>query len=139
MRTAAILSLVLGLVASAAACSETNAPACPEGTDRFVEYQLFMGRGGPGGEVVDDASWEAFLEDAVTPRFPDGLTVVDAQGQWRGSEGTIEKERSKLLIVLAPPGDDGMRLIDEISYEYERRFNQESVLRVVDDACVSFS
>ena len=121
------------------ACSETGAPSCPEGTDRFVEYQLFMGRGGPGGEVVDDASWEAFLEDAVTPRFPDGLTVVDAQGQWRGSEGTIEKERSKLLIVLAPPGDDGMRLIDEISYEYERRFNQESVLRVVDDACVSFS
>ena len=121
------------------ACSETGAPSCPEGTDRFVEYQLFMGRGGQGGEVVDDASWEAFLEDAVTPRFPDGLTVVDAQGQWRGSEGTIEKERSKLLIVLAPPGDDGMRLIDEISYEYERRFDQESVLRVVDDACVSFS
>ena len=32
-----------------------------------------------------------------------------------------------------------MRLIDEISDEYERRFNQESVLRVVYDVCVSFS
>ena len=138
MRTAGILCLVLGLVASAA-CSETNSPACPDGTDRFVEYQLFMGRGGPGGEVVDDAAWEAFLDDTVTPRFPDGLTVLDGKGQWRGSEGMVQKERSKLLIILAAPGDDGMRLIDEISQEYESRFNQESVLRTVNESCVSFS
>jgi hypothetical protein len=32
-----------------------------------------------------------------------------------------------------------MHLIDEISEEYERRFAQESVLRVVYDTCVSFS
>ena len=122
-----------------AACTELEAPTCPEGTDQFVEYQLFMGRGGPGGEVVDDAAWDAFLEDTVTPRFPDGLTVLDGAGQWRGSEGVIEKERSKLLIILAPPGDGGMRLINEISEEYERRFNQESVLRTVNGSCVSFS
>ena len=88
---------------------------------------------------MDDDAWDAFLGDTVTPRFPDGLTVLDGAGQWRGSEGTIQKERSKLLVILAPPGDDGMRLIDEISEEYERRFNQESVLRTVNDSCVSFS
>ena len=138
MRTALLVFLVvIGL--TVAACANTEAPACPEGTDRFVEYQLFMGRGGAGGEVVDDAAWDAFLEDTVTPRFPDGLTVLDGKGQWRGSEGTIEKERSKLLIILAPAGYDGMRLIDEISEEYERRFNQESVLRTVNESCVSFS
>jgi hypothetical protein len=32
-----------------------------------------------------------------------------------------------------------MRLTDEVSGEYERRFGQESVLRVVEDVCVSFS
>ena len=88
---------------------------------------------------MNDAAWDAFLEETVTPRFPDGLTVLDARGQWRDSEGLILKERSKLLVILAPPSDDGMRLIDEISDEYERRFNQESVLRVVYDVCVSFS
>ena len=56
-----------------------------------------------------------------------------------GSDGLLLKERSKLLVILAPPSDDGMRLIDEISEEYERRFDQESVLRVVYDTCVSFS
>ena len=75
----------------------------------------------------------------VTPRFPGGLTVLDAQGQWRDSAGVVQEERSKLLVILAAPGGDTMRLLDEISEEYERRFDQESVLRVVSDTCVSFS
>ena len=98
-----------------------------------------MGRSNQSGEVVDDAAWATFLEDTVTPLFPDGLTVLDAQGQWRGSEGVILKERSKLLVILAPPGDDKMSLTDEVSDEFKRRFGQESVLRVVEDVCVSFS
>ena len=134
MRAAIVVCLVLVAVA----CSETGEPSCPEGTDRFVEYQLFMGRNGPDGEVVDDEAWDTFLTDTVTPRFPDGLTVLDGRGQWRGSDGLIKKERSKLLVILAQPGDDKMRLVDEVSDEYKRRFSQESVLQVVDDACVSF-
>ena len=138
MRTSMLICLALAVI-SAAVCSATGAPSCPDETDRFVKYQLFMGRSNQDGEVVDDAAWDAFLEDTVTPRFPDGLTVLDARGQWRNSEGLVLKERSKLLVILAPPSDDGMGLIDEISDEYERRFNQESVLRVMYDVCVSFS
>ena len=112
---------------------------CPEGTDAFAEYQLFFGRSSAGVEVVSDEAWTAFLADTVTPRFPDGLTVVDGAGQWRGSSGVVERERSKVLIILTLPGEEGMRLTDEISQEYETRFGQESVLRVVRTACVSFS
>ena len=130
--SASLLLLVMG-------CSQADAPVCPDGTDRFVEYQLFMGRSGPDGEIVDDEAWETFLADTVTPRFPDGLTVLDGRGQWRGADGLIKKERSKLLVILAQPGDDRMRLIDEISEEYRTQFNQESVLKVVEDTCVSFS
>ena len=137
MRTAILVCLA---VIAAVACSDTKEPPpCPDGMDRFVKYQLFMGRGVHSGEVVSDEAWEDFLGDTVTPRFPDGLTVLDARGQWRGSDGLLLKERSKLLVILAPPSDDGMRLVDEISEEYERRFDQESVLRVVYDTCVSFS
>ncbi len=122
-----------------AACADPDAPICPEGTEPFVKYELFMGRSDQSGEVVDDAAWATFLGDTVTPRFPDGLTVLDAQGQWRDSEGQILKERSKLLVVLTPPGGNSVLLLNEISDEYERRFNQESVLHVQYDACVSFS
>lgn len=127
-----LLLLVIG-------CSQADAPVCPDGMDRFVEYQLFMGRNGPDGEIVDDEDWETFLADWVTPRFPDGLTVLDGKGQWRGSDGQVKRERSKLLVILAQPGESNDRLIDEISEEYRSQFNQESVLKVVEDTCVSFS
>ncbi len=97
-----------------------------------------MGRSAGAGEIVDDAAWAAFLQDTVTPRFPAGLTVLDGRGQWRDSTGTIHRERSKLLIILAPPGEEGLRLIEEVSEEYKRRFSQESVLRVVSPTCAAF-
>ena len=139
-RKARLLLVLLVLAGSvSAACSESNDVTCPEGSEAFVRYELFMGRSGPGDEVVTDQAWNAFLGDTVTPRFPDGLTVLDARGQWRDSEGQILKERSKALVILAPPGDEPRGLIDEISEEYKRRFNQGSVLEVESDACVSFS
>ena len=137
VRTAllACLALLLPLLVS---CSGDGDAPCPDQTERFVRYELFMGRSGPDGEVVRDEEWEAFLADTVTPRFPDGLTVLDGRGQWRDSAGLIQSERSKLLVILAPPGDGPADLIGEISGDYKRRFGQESVLRVVSEACVSF-
>ena len=72
------------------------------------------------------------------PPFPRRIDRPDGRGQWRDSTGTIQRERSKLLIILAPPGEEGLRLIEEVSEEYKRRFSQESVLRVVSPACVAF-
>ena len=139
MRMAMLVCFVLAVIMVMAACDESDRPTCTEGTEHFVKYELFMGRSSQSGEVVDDAAWAIFLEDSVTPRFPDGLTVLDAQGQWRDSEGLVQKERSMILVVLVRPGEDGMRRVAEASDEYKRRFSQESVLRVVSDACVTFS
>ena len=122
MRTGALVCLAI-VVMTVVACSDDDTPTCPDGTDKWVRHELFMGRNSQSVEVVDDAAWVSFLEDTVTPRFPDGLA---------------QKERSKLLVVLAPPGDGSATGINEISDEYKRRFNQEAVLQVVTDACVSF-
>ena len=139
-RMRAVITFGLALVVMAAvACADAETLDCPDGAEQFVKYELFMGRNNDSGEVVDDDAWEAFLADTATPRFPDGLTVLDGRGQWRDSAGVITQERSKVLVILAPPGNDSMHLIDEISQEYMRRFGQESVLKVVGDACVSFS
>ena len=133
------LACALCLIAAAvSACSGTRALSCPTGTERWVEYQLFMGRGGPDGEVVHDAAWNAFLDQVVTPRFPDGLTVVDGQGQFRGSDGVIKQERSKLLVILAPPGDNAKQRLDEVAHAYKVHFGQEAVLQTVDETCAAF-
>ena len=139
MQKTLICCIVVLAVLAVAACAQDSNPPCPEGQDQFVRYELFMGRSGPQGEVVSDEAWDTFLADTVTPRFPDGLSVLDGRGQWRGSDGQVQKERSKLLVILAPPGDDPGQRIDEISQEYKRRFDQESVLQVTSPACVSFS
>ena len=115
-----------------------DAPACPPGTEQFAEYRLFFGRSQGDREAVSDAAWRAFLASEVTPRFPDGLTVLDAAGQWREGSGAIMRERSKLLLILAQPGDDAMRRTDEIAEAYKRAFGQSSVLRVIAPACASF-
>ena len=140
MRTPLVLAAAtLGiLVLLAAPGARADAPPCPVGTERFAEYRLFFGRGRDGVEVVTDAKWRAFLAEEITPRFPDGLTVVDADGQWRGPTGAIERERTKMLIVLSAPGEEGMRYTGEIAEAYKRTFGQSVVLRAVTDACASF-
>ena len=118
--------------------SQADAPSCPAGMERFAEYRLFFGRNRDGVEVVSDSEWGSFLAEEITPRFPDGLTVVDAAGQWRNPTGTIERERTKMLIVLAAPGEEGMQNTGEIAEAYKRTFGQSAVLRVVGSACASF-
>lgn len=136
-RITAILA-ILAMQAAMAPALRADAPPCPAGTDRFAEYRLFFGRSQGNVEVVTDAAWRAFLAEEVTPRFPDGLTVMDAAGQWRDASGTIVRERSKVLLILAEPGASGMQRTDEIAQAYRQAFNQESVLRTVTTACVSF-
>ena len=87
---------------------------------------------------MSDEDWRAFLADTVTPRFPHGLPVFDTAGQWRDSQGSVVRERSKMVLILAEPDSDALTRLDEIAEEYKRRFSQESVLRVVDSACVAF-
>lgn len=128
---------VVALVLAACADAGTSTPECEDG-ELWNEYRLFMGRGLDGSEVVSDADWENFLVDTITPRFPDGLSVLDVAGQLLHEDGSIEKERTKLLLILAPSDTPALEPLSEISEEYKRRFNQDVVLRVVTDACVAF-
>ena len=128
---------LVGVVVSASA-EAADTPACPDGTERFAEYRLFFGRSKGGVEVVPDAAWTRFLAEEITPRFADGLTVLDGAGQWRNAAGNIERERSKLVIVIAPPGPGAMRRTADIAEAYKLGFGQESVLRVIGAVCASF-
>ena len=133
---AAALLAVVGFAVAPA--PRADLPPCPTGTDRWTEYRLFFGRSKGGEEVVTDEAWRAFLIEEITPRFPDGLSVLDGAGQWRDASGTIVRERSKLVLILAEPGASGMRRTEEIAQAYRQTFGQESVLRAVTTACVSF-
>ena len=135
IRAGAVLAI---LVLAMAPASRAGTPSCPAGFEEFTEYRLFFGRSRGDVEVVSDKAWRGFLAAEITPRFPDGLTVLDAGGQWRDGSGAIMRERTKLVIALAKPGAAEVRHTVEIAEAYKRSFGQEAVLRTITPACVSF-
>jgi hypothetical protein len=104
----------------------------------WVKTELYLGLSRPGGGEVTQDEWDVFLAREITSRFPNGLTVLDAHGQWRDESGTVIRERTKLLILLYESSPDRERAVDEIVRIYKERFQQESVLRVRQRADVSF-
>lgn len=112
---------------------------CPAGFDSGVEYQLFFGLDDSEGNRVSVEDWEAFVADTITPRFPGGMTIIDVHGQWQEPDGNIQREETILVRgLIAEHGDDSLRLVDEISAEFVRRFDQDPVWRIVRDACYGF-
>jgi hypothetical protein len=106
-----------------AACAAPSGAGCRE----QVEYRLYFGGDTPAGEVTP-AQWTAFLGESLTPRFPEGLTVYNARGQWRDNGGRIVGEETRVVEVLR----EGTALDDAsvagAAKEYRERFKQESVL-----------
>jgi len=100
--------------------------------------RLFCGRSIPGGGSVSDEEWSAFVDGVVTPRFPDGLTIWRADGQWRGKDGQLVHEQVMVIEILHPASLELDRAITEIADEYRRRFHQDAVMRVTLPARMEF-
>ena len=98
----------------------------------MARVELYFGAGRIGRRA-----WSHFLAEVVTPRFPDGLTVVDAMGQWRGARGRT-REATDVLVVFYRPDATSEARIETIRSLYKKRFSQASVLRADSIACVSF-
>ena len=119
-------------------CAGLRGPAGAAGQSRATLAQLMFGRSITDGGQVSEADWRAFLDEEVTPRFPDGLTVVDAGGQWRDRAGVIGKEPSKVLMLVLPGGREEAAKLDAVREAYKARFRQESVLLITQPVCAAF-
>jgi Protein of unknown function (DUF3574) len=106
----------------------------------FNRTELFFGSLEPDGSEVTDTEFLRFLNFEVTPLFPEGLTLLTGQGQFRNSQGIIIKERARLLILLysIDKKSESDKKIEQIRQAYKAKFQQESVLRTDSLSCVSF-
>jgi hypothetical protein len=103
-----------------------------------ITAQLFFGRSTDAG-AIGEADWQDFLAKSVTPRFPDGLTVLGARGQWRQrSSGHIVSEPASVVEIATDGSADTLAMLQAIRAEYRARFRQESVGLVVAPSCASF-
>jgi hypothetical protein len=130
--------MVFGLLAAivTAGCVTSGSVACRPDETRLVSETLYLGTATPDG-AVDAAEWTRFLEQSVTPRFPEGLTVWQASGQWRGADGKIVEEPSHVLNLVHAGDAASERKVEEIASEYKSSFRQEAVLRTRGVVCAS--
>lgn len=145
-----VLLLGLGACAShppvAAGPAEATATlqgdvARPAAAQGWVRSELYFGVGTEGDDkaAISEAQWRAFLDKEVTPRFPDGLTVFDAYGQWlfRGAQGP-ERLNSKVLVILHEDTPQRRADIEAIRLAWKQATKHQSVLWSQQAAEVSF-
>lgn len=127
------------LVLAAAGCAGHGPSFEPTpGTQALVRSELYFGRLRPDGTVVSDAEWRTFVAEEITPRFPDGFTVFDALGQYRGRDGQIVSEPTKVLLIVHGPDARLRGSVQELRDLYRRLFQQESVLLIESPARAGF-
>lgn len=127
---AVILCTNLGLSAccSAPPTKPHTRPTPVQRSPQWLETRIYFGLSSPQGRVTE-AQWQAYVDEEITPKFPEGLTVLDAQGQWRNKQSKIVKEASKLLILVHRDTLIAEGLLRKAVSAYVTRFQQESVLR----------
>jgi hypothetical protein len=134
-RTLLAALLALGACTPPAAQTAMPASTCAAPFKPAVEVDLYFGRNMEKGREVSEAEWTTFLNDEVTPRFPDGLSVVDVRGQYRMADGGIERERSKLLVVVVFDAPAHASKVQAVIDAYKKHYRQQSVFRVEKAVC----
>lgn len=133
----AAITFMTGCAAPATNTAQPVATSCPDNAQAMVSESLYFGTSKPKG-VVTAQDWQTFLNEMVTPKFPQGLSVWQASGQWKSEAGPIVSEASYVLnIVHAGTNPEDQALSDVVS-SYKTRFQQEAVLRVRSRVCASF-
>jgi hypothetical protein len=136
-RASAIAALMLAAAGLSGCAVSPKSPPCGGGSEKPTA-QLVFGRASADGALVSEAEFTRFLDEVVSPRFPDGMTVVDAQGRWTPPAGSLIRDPSKMvMIVLRGEGDERAKL-EAVRVAYKLQFRQDSVLLMTSSACVSF-
>jgi hypothetical protein len=129
------------LLVAVAAEARAQAPtlSCHGEQKPKVVAELMFGRDIGNRIGVSERAWQRFVAREITPRFPDGLTIIDASGQWRDpASGRLVREPSKLVTIVLSGNDDDEARLDAVASAYKRQFHQKSVGLVVQPACTSF-
>ncbi len=139
MRRVVLFSIAVSIATAAAASAQTAGPSCHGDQQSRKVAELLFGRDIGGRLGVSNSDWMHFAARELTPRFPDGLTVSDAFGQWRDRRsGRIVREPSKRVEIVLPGNADDDDRLDAVVAAYKRVFRQQSVGVIVRDACVAF-
>jgi hypothetical protein len=133
------LGFGLLLAGSLAGCASFAPQACAPGQQAMLSAELLFGRKIGDRVGVSEAAFRRFVDAEVTPRFPDGLAILDASGQYRDREaGMLIREPSKLVLIATADEAGNREKLAAVTEAYKRRFDQQSVGLILKPACASF-
>ena len=139
-RPGAAVLFAIGLAAggglTTAVAARRAGDECGSSAAAEVRTTLYFGSARPKGSV-SELEWQLFLRDEVTPRFPDGLTVWDAEGQWRPPQGPVEHERTKVMLLVHPDTAAARQSVQTVIDRYRKAFDQQSVLWETSRVCIA--
>jgi hypothetical protein len=125
------------LIATLVGCSAAPRATCEADAKAGVASWLYFGTDSPEGTVTVEA-WDAFVDETVTPRFPDGFSVWPAKGQWRTKDQRIVRETAYVMSLVHSGSASERRALNAIGQDYKVRFRQEAVLHVETSVCTRF-
>jgi len=132
MKRAGALIVAMSLTACVSAPPKL---ACPAGQTQLRTAQLFLSLKAPAR--LSETELRSFLAGEVTPRFPDGVTVVDGGGQWKGDDNRLIREAAKVVLIVLPAKGDPQAQVEAVRTAYRARFKQDSVVVMPPPACVA--
>jgi hypothetical protein len=134
--------MLCGLIATSlygAAPAGAQSVACAAPQQPMQQIELVFGRNIGDRVGVGEAAWSRFLTREITPRFPDGLTVLNATGQWQDKDrGRLVREPSKLVVIVTADDTLANDKIAAIIAAYKQRFRQRSVGVISHPVCAVF-
>jgi hypothetical protein len=81
-----------------------------------LKSEVYFGFRTADGQIVGEQAWEEFVSQVVLPRFPAGLTVIEAS-----------MDPVKVLVLVHPNSPDAQARLGEIKTEYKKRFGSARV------------
>jgi hypothetical protein len=117
--------------------ADESTPACAPAGSNYTRTTLYFGLARPAG-TISEKQWKVFVRDEITPRFPQGFTMWEAHGQWRGADGKISRERAKVLLLVHGNSKSARDALLSLIESYKQKFQQESVLWETAMVCAAF-
>jgi hypothetical protein len=135
MRAAAAIVVAGGLLAG---CQTAQpGPACPAGQDYVRTAQLYFARRTGEEPRVSDAEFGRFVDEELTPRFRDGLTVMAAGNRWRDDPDKLVSGSARVVVIVLPKGHDESAKIEAVRVAYRTRFHRDSTVRIGPPSCAT--
>ena len=131
MRTTGALILMLSL----AGCMSAPKVGCPVGQSQLHTAQFFLGA--KPAVKLNERDFRRFVVREVTPRFPDGVTVVEGGGQWTGADNRLMREAAKMVLIVLPASGDGPARMEAVRTAYRVQFKHDPIVVVPPPACVA--